>query len=116
MIDDDGIPTLFVPGTREVTPGCEWVIEGLGTPTRLIGETHGDQLLPEGPRDFDSVKALLERMPQVEGIVWWHIGTGEEPPKRAKVTRADLGLKRPYEPPTLTKLSEDDPRVKAFHE
>lgn len=40
------IPTLFVRNTedrryvtREVTPGCEWVIEGVGRPTRKFDGT-----------------------------------------------------------------------------
>lgn len=116
MPDDDGIPTLFVRGTREVTPGCEWVIEGDGTPTRLIGETHGEQLLEETARDWGTLRDFLVRMPMVEGIVWWHIGDGETFPKRAKVTRADFGLKKPYVAPRITALSADDPRVRAFNE
>jgi hypothetical protein len=94
MYDIKDIPSVFE--RDKVAPGCEWWAEGHGTPTRLLIGVHGVHMLPEVPRTYEGVRAFLERMPQIEGIVWWYIedthpGSKKEP-KLAMVRRSDFGL------------------------
>lgn len=98
------IPCLFERADGhlidKVTPGCEWVAEGLGTPTRVYEGVHGVHLIQDVPRTFDSLRYFLwTKLPMIDGIVWWYIEDThpriKKPPKLARLLRLDFGLEEP---------------------
>lgn len=65
-----------------------------GNPERLPDHRlirHGQDLLPDAPREFQALRAYLEARPEMEGIVWHHPDG-----RMVKLKRKDFfGLKRP---------------------
>lgn len=84
----------IVPGLHSSTPeGVTYELIGpkvqgnkYGLVTHIF-RAHGDVILEEAPRDFETLKQYFEEHPQYEGIVWWHPDG-----RMVKIKRKDFGL------------------------
>lgn len=87
LASDNDLPSDYEDGTYElVGPKIQGNPDGFDRHTLV---RHGEEKLPDAPRDFDGIRHYLGIYDLVEGIVW-HRSNGD----MVKIKARDFGLKR----------------------